>query len=106
MNRLRPHEQLPAPAPAPVDVADFLDEVLHTSGMELLLEQIRGAAGSSLAAQTLADSQAHHEFDVTVPGCKSTDGKWNCRPHGATVMEPHTQLIALGHWPCRSIEAE
>jgi hypothetical protein len=45
-----------------VDVADFLDEVSHTSGMELLLEQNPGSG------------------------------------HGATVMEPHTQLIVLGHW--------
>jgi hypothetical protein len=32
-----------------LDVADFLDEVSRTSGMELLLEQIQVAAGSSLA---------------------------------------------------------
>ena len=78
------------------DVADFLDEVTHTSGMELLLEQIQVAAGSSLAGQTLADAQAHHQFDVTVLACKTADGKWNCRPRGATVVEPRSQLIALG----------
>ena len=78
------------------DVADFLDEVSHTSGMELLLEQIHVATGSALAGQTLADAQARHQFDVTVLACKTSDGKWNCRPHGGTVVAPHTQLIALG----------
>lgn len=78
------------------DVADFLDEVSHTSGMELLLEQIQVAAGSSLAGQTLADAQARHQFDVAVLACKTPEGKWNCRPRGSTVVEPHSQLIALG----------
>ena len=78
------------------DVADFLDEVSHASGMELLLEQVQVAVGSSLAGQTLADAQARYEFDVTVLACKTSDGKWNCRPRGVTVMEPQTQLIALG----------
>ena len=78
------------------DVADFLDEVSHASGMELLLEQIQVASGSSLAGKTLADSQARHQFDVTVLACKTSDGKWNCRPHGGTVVESGCQLIALG----------
>lgn len=78
------------------DVADFLDEVSHASGMELLLEQIQVAAGSSLAGQTLANAQARHQFDVTVLACKTSDGKWNTRPHGGTVVESGCQLIALG----------
>jgi voltage-gated potassium channel len=78
------------------DVADFLDEVSHTSGMELLLEQIQVAAGSFLAGQTLADAQARHQFDVTVLACKTADGRWNLHPRGATLVEPGAQLIALG----------
>lgn len=80
-------------------VADFLDEVSHTSEMELLLEQIQVAPGSPLAEQTLADAQARYEFDVTVLACKTADGKWNCRPHGSTVLAAHSQLIALGTTP-------
>ncbi|MBI3869834.1 MAG: potassium channel protein [Verrucomicrobia bacterium] len=78
------------------DVADFLDEVSHTSGMELLLEQIQVAADSALAGQTLAHAQSRYQFDVTVLACKSAQGKWNSRPQGATVVEPQCQLIALG----------
>jgi len=78
------------------DVADFLDEVSHASGMELLLEQIQVASGSALAGQTLADAQSRHQFDVTVLACKSADGSWNSRPRGSTVVEPQCQLIALG----------
>lgn len=78
------------------DVADFLDEVSHTSGMELVLEQVQVAAGSLLAGQTLADAQTRHQFDVTVLACKTTDGKWNCRPRGSTILESHCHLLALG----------
>ena len=66
------------------DGADFLDEVSHTNGRELLLEQIQ------------VDAQARHQFDVTVLACKTADGKWNCHPRGSTVIEPQSQLIALG----------
>ncbi|MBI3417569.1 MAG: potassium channel protein [Verrucomicrobia bacterium] len=78
------------------DVADFLDEVSHTSGLELLLEQIQVAPDSPLAGQTLAEVQARHQLDVTVLACKHADGHWNTRPRGATVVEPQSQLIALG----------
>lgn len=78
------------------DVADFLDEVSHTSGLELLLEQIQIAPDSPLAGQTLAEVQTRHRLDVTVLACKHADGRWNTRPRGITVMEKGAQVIALG----------
>lgn len=78
------------------DVADFLDEVSHASGMELLLEQIQIAQGSAIVGQTLAEAQTQHHFDLTVLACKTSNGKWSCRPLGAMVIEEHSQLIALG----------
>lgn len=78
------------------DVADFLDEVSHTSGLELVLEQIKIAPTSPLVGLPLAAAQARHDFDVTVLACKHADGRWNTRPHGETVMEPGCQMIALG----------
>ena len=78
------------------DVADFLDEVSHTSGMELLLEQIQIAPSSPLAGRTLAEVQASHELDLTVLACKHADGHWNTRPRGSTLVETGAQVIALG----------
>jgi voltage-gated potassium channel len=77
-------------------VADFLDEVSHTSGMELLLEQIQVSGGSPLAGQTLAAAQSLHQFEVTVLACKTSDGNWNYHPRGSMVLESGCQLIALG----------
>ncbi|MCE9612337.1 MAG: potassium channel protein [Chthoniobacter sp.] len=81
------------------DVADFLDEVSHTSGLELVLEQIRIAPTSPLVGLPLVAAQARHDFDVTVLACKHADGRWNTRPHSETVLEAGCQMIALGTLP-------
>lgn len=81
------------------DVADFLDEVSHTSGLELVLEQIQIAPASPLVGLPLAEAQARHDFDVTVLACKHADGQWNTRPHSETVVQPGCQMIALGTLP-------
>ena len=77
-------------------VADFLDEVSHTSGLELLLEQIQVAPASPLVGLTLIEARQRHGFDVTVLACKRADGEWNTRPHGETVVPAGSQLIVIG----------
>jgi voltage-gated potassium channel len=78
------------------DVADFLDEVTHASGLELLLEQIEIAPTSPLVDLTLLDARQRHDFEVTVLACKRPDGQWNTRPRGDTVVQAGSQLIVLG----------
>ncbi|HVY72268.1 MAG TPA: TrkA C-terminal domain-containing protein, partial [Verrucomicrobiae bacterium] len=78
------------------DVADFLDEVSHTGGIELLLEQVQVAASSVLAGQTLARARAVHQLDVTVLACKNAEGQWNMQPGDTTEIRPDMRLIALG----------
>ena len=51
-------------------VADFLDEVSHARGLELLLEQVQVVSSSPLAGQTLADVQSRHQPDLTLLACK------------------------------------
>jgi len=77
-------------------VADFLDEVSHTSGMELLLEQVQVSSKSPRVGQALAEAQVRHQLDVTVLACKRADGQWNTRPRGDTVVQADSQIIALG----------
>lgn len=77
-------------------VADFLDEVTHASGLELLLEQAQVSARSPLAGKSLADVQLNHRLDLTFLACKQADGRWNTKPNGATAVESGCQLIALG----------
>lgn len=77
-------------------VADFLDEVSHASGLELLLEQVPVAAGSALAGRTLAETQLRTRLDVNVLACRTPGGALNAHPNGATVLEAGAELIVLG----------
>ena len=77
-------------------VADFLDEVSHTGGLELLLEQVQITPGSPLTGLTLIEARQRHQIDVTVLACKRADGRWNTRPDGETTVQAGSQLIALG----------
>jgi len=78
------------------DVADFLDEVSHASGLELLLEQVRLAPSSSLVGKTLAQAEFGSRLGITVVACKLPGQQINSRPAADTVLQAHTQLIALG----------
>lgn len=62
------------------EVADFLDEISHTSGLELLLEQVELMPTSPLAGKTLAQAQLPNKLGVTVVACKYADGQQNIRP--------------------------
>jgi voltage-gated potassium channel len=77
------------------DVADFLDEVSHASGLELLVEQVRIATESPLAGMTLGEAQSRYGLDITVLACKLPSGGIIMRPRGDLVLEPGCQLIAL-----------
>ena len=76
------------------DVADFLDEVAHAGGLELIIEQIKVYPTSTLVGQTLAQAQLDNQ--ITVLAFKSSDGQLNTRPRGDTVLEANGQIIALG----------
>jgi voltage-gated potassium channel len=78
------------------DVADFLDEVAHAGGMELLLEQVCVAEGSMLVGLTLADARAKTNLDVTVLAYKSPGATMNTRPGPDTVLTAGMQILALG----------
>jgi voltage-gated potassium channel len=78
------------------DVADFLDEVAHTSDLELLLDQIYIAPNSPLVGQTLAQMQMRHHLDVTVLACRIPGGPMNTRPGADTVLKEHAQLVVIG----------
>ena len=78
------------------EVADFLDEVSHTSGLELLLEQIQLMPTSPLVGQTLAQAQLPGKLGITIVACKLPDGQLNMRIGPDTVLHANTQIFALG----------
>ncbi len=78
------------------DAADFLDEVSHTSGLELLLEQVEVSANSPLVGRKIGEAWARHRLDVTLLACKQVDGQWSTRPRNESVIQAGSRLIALG----------
>ena len=78
------------------DVADFLDEVSHASGMELLVEQVAIAASSTLAGQTLAQARLSNRLGITVLAYKPAGGALKQSPTPETVLEAAGTMIVLG----------
>lgn len=77
-------------------VADFLDDVTHAGGLELLLEQVHLAPTSALVGQTLAQAQLRERFGVTVLACRLPDGCVNTNLEPNTVLQAESDVIALG----------
>ena len=78
------------------DVADFLDDVAHAGGMELLLEQVQLMPASPLVGKTLSQAQLPGKLGITVVACKLPNGQLNMRIRPDTVLQANAQLIALG----------
>lgn len=77
-------------------VADFLDEVTHAAGLELLLEQIELPPRSPFVGQTLAQAALEQQFGFVVLAYKPPDGQLITRPGGDTLLEARAHIIALG----------
>jgi voltage-gated potassium channel len=77
-------------------VADFLDEVAHVGGLELLLEQIHIQPDSPLAGKTIAETNFRYEMGVTILACRSDDGTFDTHPGPQTVIVPNGLLLVLG----------
>lgn len=78
------------------DVADFLDEVMHTNEIELLVEQVQLAADSVLVGQTFSGANLRSQFGVTVLACRLPGEPLNTQPTARTVLRAHSLLIVLG----------
>jgi len=77
-------------------VADFLDEVAHVGGMELLLEQIKIEPDSPLAGKTIAETNFRYEMGVTILACRNQEGVFDTHPGPQTIIVPNGLLLVLG----------
>jgi voltage-gated potassium channel len=78
------------------DVADFLDEVMHTTELELLVDQVRLSAISGMAGQTLGAAGLRAKFGVTVLACRQPGGELQTSLSADTVLQANALLIVLG----------
>ncbi len=77
-------------------VSEFLDEVTHTSGLELLVEQIPVAPGSLLDGITLDEARRVGRLDLTILGMRHPDGRFDTRITGELRLLPGCLVIAVG----------
>ena len=78
------------------DVGDFLDEISHTGGIELLIEQVKLRAGSPLVGQSITGAELRSRLGITVLACKLPDGSINTRPGPDTILKRDATIIVLG----------
>ena len=77
-------------------VADFLDEVAHTGGLEFFLEQVQLQPASPLVGQTLAQAQLPDRLGITVLAYQPPDGRLNPRPGADTILQANARIVVLG----------
>jgi voltage-gated potassium channel len=77
-------------------VADFLDEVAHVGGLELLLEQIKIEPNSPLAGKTISETNFRNEMGVAILACRNPQGVFNMHPGPQTLIEANGLLLILG----------
>jgi voltage-gated potassium channel len=78
------------------EVADFLDEVAHAGGMELLLEQVKVGKSSPLSGLSLAEAKIRLQLNVSVLAYKDPGASANQRPTADTRFVEGMQLFAFG----------
>jgi len=77
-------------------VSDFLDEVAHAGGLELLIEEIRIESDSPLAGKTISETKFRTELGVAILACRDHEGVFDMHPGPGTLIEPNGLLLVLG----------
>jgi voltage-gated potassium channel len=78
------------------EVADFLEEVSHSGGMELLLEQVKVGRSSRLEGLSLAQAKIDLGLNVSVLAFKNPGAAANQRPDPDTRFAEGMQVFAFG----------
>src|SRR5262245_1721580 len=79
------------------NVLDFLDIATARSGtLEMVIEEIRVAAQSSLAQSTVGSSRIHHEFGIMILAIRRSNGEIRFNPHADEPIRSGDYLIVMG----------
>ena len=79
------------------NVLDFLDIATARAGtLEMIIEEIKVAEGSSLAKATVGSSKIHHEFGIMILAIRRADGDTRFNPTAQDPIHTGDYLIAMG----------
>lgn len=94
--------RMAAMALRPVAV-DFLDTVMHSENVELMLEEYLINSSSNLIGKTLSELQIKQKTGAMILAIKHSTGKFNLQPGAKTSLGHGDVMVALG--TCEQLEA-
>lgn len=94
--------RMAAMALRPVAV-DFLDTVMHSENVELMLEEYLINSNSKLVGRTLSELQIKQRTGAMILAIKHSTGKFNLQPGAKTIIGNGDVMVALG--TCGQLEA-
>lgn len=77
-------------------VLHFMEMATRPEFLDLQIEEVRVAPGSTLAGQSLRQARIHADLGIVVVGILRPGGELLYNPPDDTVAEPEATLIALG----------
>jgi voltage-gated potassium channel len=77
-------------------VVDFMQFATSATNLELNMEQVRIAPGTSLAGQTILEANLRQRFGAMVVGIQRVEGKMEFNPAPDARMNVGDQLVVLG----------
>lgn len=79
------------------NVLDFLDIATAREGaVEMVIEEIKVAARSSLAQITVGNSRIHHNYGIMILAIRGNSGDIRFNPHADEIIRAGDFLIAMG----------
>ncbi len=80
-------------------VVDFIDIAVGNQNLELQLEEIRVAPGSTLVDKTLVSSGIRRDWGIMIIAIKKNSGQMAFNPESTTSIEAEDVLITIGERP-------
>jgi voltage-gated potassium channel len=77
-------------------VVDFLDQVLHSSEMDVDMKSVKVGPGSPLAGVSLGDLQVREQCGASVVAILGPDGVYHTSPSADEVIKQGDELIVMG----------
>ena len=77
-------------------VVDFIEFATQSENMDLKMEEVTMAKGSSLVGRAIKDSGIRQDLDIIVVAIKHADGKMEFNPNPGSILREADCLIALG----------
>jgi voltage-gated potassium channel len=77
-------------------VLHFMEMATRPEFLDLQIEEVRVAANSPIAGQSLRQSRLHQDLGIMIVGVQRPTGELLYNPPGEAVIEPDAVLIALG----------